>query len=185
MLIERQTITYGLLVASCGLNILLGLRLGSLREDKGMLTSWALLRPGEVVPPIDARAFDGRLARIDPKEGPVPTILYVWDPDCGWCVRNQANVVALARQTRGCYRLVSISLSRQAPVDSSWLEEFAGLVYHAPTEATKRAYSLGGVPQTIVISQAGTVEKLWRGAYVEEVRREVENYFGIRLPGIE
>lgn len=150
-----------------------------------MRTSTVLLRPGEAVLPIDARALDGRLARIDPKGALMPTVLYVWDPNCGWCLRNQASVLALARQTRGRYQLILVSLSRLKPAESSWLEEYAGLVYHAPTEATKRAYSLGGVPQTIVISQAGTVQKLWRGAYVEEVRREVENYFGIRLPGIE
>ncbi len=150
-----------------------------------MRTSRVLLGPGEVVPRLDARTLDVRLARIDPKGALLPTVLYVWDPNCGWCLRNQANVLALARQTRDRYQLVPVSISRLEPVDSSWLEEFAGLVYHAPTEASKRAYSLGGVPRTIVISQAGTVEKLWRGAYVEEVCREVENYFGIRLPGIE
>lgn len=80
--------------------------------------------------------------------------------------------------------MIALSLTRLETADASWPQEFADSVYHLPTEATKRAYCLGGVPQTIVISKAGTVEKLWRGAYVDQVLREVEEYFQIRLPEV-
>jgi hypothetical protein len=115
----------------------------------------------------------------------MPTVLDVRDPHCGWRRLDQANVRALSRATKSRYQLTAVSLSRLQADDSSWLQEMGGRVFHQPTEATKRAYGLGGVPWTIVIAPTGTVEKLRRGAYVDEVRREVEDDFGIRLPGIE
>lgn len=149
-----------------------------------MRTQTSMLRRGEQILPMEVKTLEGTFVRIDPKGAPLLTILYVWDPNCGWCRRNEANARALALHTRGRYQMIALSLSRLEAGDSSWPREFADSVYHQPTEPTKRAYSLGGVPQTIVISKAGTVEMLWRGAYVGGVVREVEEYFGIRLPGV-
>ena len=46
------------------------------------------------------------------------------------------------------------------------------------------AYRLSGTPQTIVVSSRGEVMKNWNGAYVGDVKHEVESYFGIILPGL-
>ena len=49
---------------------------------------------------------------------------------------------------------------------------------------TMREYKLGGTPQTIVVSPQGQVNRIWSGAFAEDLKREVEDYFGVKLPGI-
>jgi len=46
------------------------------------------------------------------------------------------------------------------------------------------AYKVGGTPNTLVISPEGRVLKNWRGAYMDDLQREVEQYFEVELPGI-
>jgi hypothetical protein len=46
------------------------------------------------------------------------------------------------------------------------------------------AYKLGGTPQTLVVSEDGKVMKNWKGAYMSNIQKEVEDYFHIDLPGI-
>ncbi len=45
-------------------------------------------------------------------------------------------------------------------------------------------FSYSGTPETLVISPTGTVKRVWRGAFTEAVKREVEAYLGVHLPGI-
>jgi len=40
-------------------------------------------------------------------------------------------------------------------------------------------------PQTIVVSPEGQVVENWTGAYTEEQQKQVEQYFGITLPGLK
>lgn len=40
------------------------------------------------------------------------------------------------------------------------------------------------VPKTIVIGDDGTILRSWVGAYRVEVKQEVEEYFGVKLPSI-
>jgi hypothetical protein len=47
-----------------------------------------------------------------------------------------------------------------------------------------REYKLGGTPQTIVVSPQGQVTRIWSGAFAEDLQREVEDYFSVKLPGI-
>ena len=51
------------------------------------------------------------------------------------------------------------------------------------SDITRNSLKIGGTPQTIVLSKNGEVLKSWRGAYMSTVKDDVENFFGIRLPG--
>jgi hypothetical protein len=56
--------------------------------------------------------------------------------------------------------------------------------YSKPTEAFVSSLGLGSTPQTIVISSQGKIEKNWIGAYGDDTKKEVEDYFGVVLPGL-
>jgi hypothetical protein len=43
-------------------------------------------------------------------------------------------------------------------------------------------YQFKSTPMTAVITPTGTVERVWRGAYVGKTRSETEEYFGVVLP---
>jgi peroxiredoxin len=57
-------------------------------------------------------------------------------------------------------------------------------VYSGLKGETIQALGLGGTPQTIIVSPDGRVLKVWKGAYADNLRPEVEAYFGIQLPGL-
>lgn len=57
-------------------------------------------------------------------------------------------------------------------------------VYSKLSKDTIRDLKLSSTPQTIVVSPEGRVIKNWVGAYGENLRPEVENFFAVKLPGI-
>jgi len=58
-------------------------------------------------------------------------------------------------------------------------------VYTDLSDDTKKAYKMGGTPQTIVVSSDGQVLQNWNGAYTGEQQKQVEEFFGITLPGLK
>lgn len=46
-----------------------------------------------------------------------------------------------------------------------------------------RRLHVGGTPRTIVVSRDGAVVRDWVGAYTNATLQEVEQFFGVDLPG--
>jgi hypothetical protein len=133
--------------------------------------------------PISAKDPSGASAQIE-FSGPVPTIVYVFSPQCGWCERNWPGVRALAEQVRGPYRVVALSLASRGLAAQS---EGLGLsfpVYSDPSPESQSAYRMGATPQTLVVSAGGRVERVWVGAYAGRVKAEVERFFDVTLPAL-
>lgn len=147
----------------------------------------AALSPGVALPALRGRHLNGSEALIDFRTAQVPTLIYVLSPHCVWCLRNQANVAALFERVRGRFRIVCISLAagglaeyiRDNNLDLGQVE----VVFDVPKTLVK-AYRLRATPETLVISTDSKLVKLWRGAYGLDTQREVEEYFGVRLPGL-
>ena len=57
-------------------------------------------------------------------------------------------------------------------------------VYSSPTAQTMSAYRFSTTPETLVISQSGSVLADWRGAYVGDTKLLIERYFHIELPDL-
>ena len=177
-------ITLLLLVCSVLMNVLLARRVGALRESLLRVKSENRLAAGASVPAIEAKDLDGRPASIAFEAGGRPTVLYVFSPSCGWCAKNLPNVKALASEVSGQYRFIALSLSAHDLRDYLSQQNFDFSVYCEPAAAAVTAYRMGGTPQTVVISADGRVIKNWYGAYSDSTRREVEEYFHVRLPGV-
>jgi peroxiredoxin len=140
------------------------------------------LNVGAMAQPFVGQSVDGNVVRVD-YQSAMPTILYYFSPSCGWCERNWANVRALTQQTRGRFRFVGISTTA---VSAEFLRErhldFEVAANLSPAVAS--SYGLGGTPQTILVSADAQVLQNWVGAYVGTQARDVESYFGLRLPGL-
>lgn len=91
---------------------------------------------------------------------------------------------ALVENRGDRYRFVGLSLSSDKLIDYVKENQLKFPIYTDLPILTMREYKLGGTPQTIVVSPQGQVTRIWSGAFAEDLQREVEDYFSVKLPGI-
>ncbi len=178
----KLTLVGVLLLISVILNIFLARKV-SRSTAMEMARSESLLRVGTAVPAIEGRSVDGAKKALDYHEVQIPTILYVFSPQCGWCEKNLDNLKALVGSSGSRYRVVGISLSHQDLKEYVEEKALALPVYTDIADPIRTAYRLGATPTTIVVSPEGKVLKVWSGVYSDRNRQEIEAYLDIHLPG--
>lgn len=104
-------ITIAFLICSAIINIILANKVADLRDNLSYIRAEGQLKIGSQVPKIDAKDMNGIDYRIEYSKLNIPTILYVFKPECNWCSRNLQNIKTIASQTNGKYRLIGLSLS--------------------------------------------------------------------------
>lgn len=171
-----------LLICSATLNFLTGAKLQRVNNVLRLMRSEARLAAGAALPPVTARNVSGHLVTISYDQSDLPTVLYIFSPLCGWCTKNTANIKALADQADK-FRLIALSLS-PANLREYVLQHSLNFPVYEVSADTALTYRLGTTPQTIVVSPEGQVLRIWDGAYEGELKREIENYLKVRLPGI-
>lgn len=130
---------------------------------------------------LDADGKSVRLGFDDPR----PTVLYVLSPLCSWCKRNEANIKKISELAGSRFRFVGLSLV------STNLKEYVAEgrapfpVYRVQSQDQAVRMGLGSTPTTIVITPGARVEKVWTGAYMSENVKQIEEFFGVKLPGLE
>lgn len=174
----------GLLVCSLGINLMLARRVASLRSTIGVLKTESRLALGDTLPSIVAKDPQGRPAVLDYSESQLPTVVFIMTPDCGWCTKNVMNMRALVQNAGNRYRFVGLSLSSNKLSDYVKQNQLEFPIYTDLPVLTMRDYKLGGTPETIVVSPQGQVTRIWSGAFADDLQKEVENYFSVKLPGI-
>ena len=174
--------TVVLLICSLGLNLLLGLRVSKLNRTVESMRFGNDLRIGTQVPAIEGRVLGARPQDLHFVDSKVPTVIYVFRPDCGWCKRNLDNLRSLVAASGPHYRIVGLSLPSTASV-ASYLQmtQLNFPVYTDVAEASIQAYHLGGTPETIVVSPQSKVLRVWIGAYQGPMLKDIENYLGVPL----
>lgn len=138
------------------------------------------IQAGEALPPIPASTLDG-VPTFVPVSGDLPTVLYVFSPECGWCSKNRENVIWLESKLRGRYRFVGISLTARGLREHMKEQPLPFPVYQNPSPGALAAYRLESTPQTILISRNGEFERAWSGAYVDDLKLEIQAYLTARL----
>ena len=177
-------ILVGLLVCSLAINLLLARRVASLKRTIGVIKSENRLALGDTLPAIVAKDPHGRTAVLNYSETQLPTVVFIITPTCGWCTKNVMNMRALVKNAAERYRFVGLSLSSDKLIDYVKENKLEFPIYTDLPILTMREYKLGGTPQTIVVSPQGQVTRIWSGAFAEDLQREVEDYFSVKLPGI-
>ena len=166
-------------------NLLLAYRIRTLNDSLAELNAPPpAVQVGTKVSPIKAQNLGGQTQVISYTEEDRPLVLYIFTPQCSWCARNLPNLKALLAQGRGSYRFVGLSLTDKEVRDYAAKNQLELPIYFNPSDEAMREYKLGGTPQTIVISREGKVVKNWVGAYTGSQQAEVEQFFGVNLPGI-
>jgi hypothetical protein len=106
-----------------------------------------------------------------------PSVVFAYSPTCKWCKLTWPKFRMLALQRSASYRFIAVCLGQGKdafPID------FPAEALNAPSDETLRALRLSGVPQTIVFSREGRVEKSWVGGYEAGQKVEVYAYFGVQ-----
>jgi peroxiredoxin len=183
--IRTVLILGGLLVCSLAINLLLARRVSSLKRTVSLIKSESRLALGDTVPSVVAKDPQGQTAVLDYSQTQLPTVVFIFTPTCGWCTKNIMNVRALVENTGSRFRFVGMSLSSDKLVEYINENKLQFPIYTDLPILTMRAYKLGGTPETIVVSPQGQVVRIWSGAFAEDLQREVEDYFGVKLPGIK
>lgn len=170
-----------LLGLSVCLNIVLGWRLGHPPVDPEIA---ARAQTGVAIPAFSATDPDGKPVQVS-FAGENPTVLYIFNPKCGWCARNLSNVLFLSSVRGTSFRFVGVSLTD--PLLKQYIAN-TGIKFPVVALSSYGAVKnvlLGATPQTIVVSQRGRILENWMGAYTGDERRRIEAYFSVRLPGLQ
>jgi hypothetical protein len=170
------------LAGSLALNVVLGWKLGPWKSVRSPRSPAPEV--GTVLPPLVVSDLQGRQQTISFRGGR-STVLYVFAPGCSWCRRNIANICRLSTSNAKAYRFIGLSLSTRDLDKYLFAYPHPFPVFVSARAELARALGLGVTPQTIVVTAEGKVWKNWLGAYDGEVQKEVEEYFGRRLPGIK
>ena len=169
-----------LFAASIALNFFLIARVHQLTQKT---SSHQLLTAGATVPSIEAQTVDGVPGKIDYASASVPTVLYVFTPQCGWCKRNLPDLHALAGQAGNKYRLIGISLTDRDLKQYIATQHLDFPVYTHLSDSTMSTYQLGGTPTTIVVSPQGKILNSWVGVYGDDIKGKIESSLNVSLPG--
>jgi peroxiredoxin len=169
-----------LFAASIALNFFLIARVHQLSQKPN---SHQLLAAGAAAPVIEAQTVEGVPATIDYSATRLPTVLYVFTPQCPWCKRNLPDLHALAGQAGNKYRLIGISLTDRDLKPYIDTQHLDFPVYTHLSDATISAYQMGGTPATIVVSPQGRILNSWVGAYEDDIKGKIESSLQVSLPG--
>lgn len=173
-----------LLTASLSLNVYLGWSLKRLRSFVPPPPNPINLPSGMTVQPVTAVGLSGKQEAISYADAGKPTVFYVFSPSCVWCDRNTQNINALAGMKGESFRFIGLSLAEEGLAAYVQSHHLTFPVYKNLTPEAVKMLGLGTTPQTIVISPDGQVLKNWSGAYVKPLQPQVEEFFGVRLPGL-
>jgi len=173
-----------LLVASLGINLLLVRKVASLKNRVATIRSESRLNAGNKVPMIMAKDPQGRSVVFDYRVNKLPTVVFVITPTCKWCTQNIMNMRTLVAKAGDRFQFVGFSLSSNKLYEYVTQNKLDFPMYTDLPLIPTSEYKLGGTPQTIVVSPSGEVLRVWTGAFAEEMQKEVEEYFGVSLPGL-
>jgi thiol-disulfide isomerase/thioredoxin len=140
------------------------------------------LQVGATLPPMPLESLSGdkTILRWDSDQ---PTIVYVFSTTCPWCLRNLNNINELHERLKTRARFVALAVDSGDAALYVKATGFTLPVYHKPTGDTLRLLG-GGVPQTVVLAADGKVTDNWVGAYTGVIATQVEQRFGVQLPGL-
>ena len=167
-----------LLILSVGVNVLQAQKIRTMTSPAGR--NGALV--GTKALPFEARTPEGRQVRVAFDAG-LPTVLYYFSPTCGWCDRNWNNLEALVAGATGRYRVVAVTAAEDMKAYADKHRLGVDLLEGVP-EDTLRAYGFTATPHTVVVDGSGLVTHEWRGAFMNGIAEQIEDLFGLLLPGV-
>lgn len=176
-----------LLVISVILNLFLALEVKRLKSIlsliQGEKKEYQLIL-GKTVPTLTVQNAAGETKVIKFSESKIPTLIYVFSPDCIWCERNTQNINYLYQQNQSKFNFVGVSVQKSSSSANTIENNIRFPIYYNPSDSDRIDYNFSATPSTYIISAEGKIIKFWSGAYGNETLKDIENYFEMKLPGL-
>lgn len=166
---QVQVLTFILLVLLIAENIFLILRNNELREEITRLSVrqvYPKLAIGDTVQSFSLKTLVGDSISLYDGDASTKYLLLVFAPDCPHCQNSVSfwNDIAQFNNENENWYVVGISLSSAEDARHFAMQSNAKFLVGTPDEAAfKKSHKIDAVPQTLIISGTGTVEKVWIG----------------------
>lgn len=166
------------LVVSVGVNVLQAQKIRALVSRTPVVSNVI----GKQVLSFRGVSLEGAPVDIALK-GSLPTVLYHFSTSCAWCARNWENLEAVADGAAGRYRVLAVTTEKGV---QSYLRQHGVSIEVVEQIEPEfgRLLNLAGTPKTIAVGADGVVTHEWLGAYQNRIARQVEELFGVTLPGV-
>jgi hypothetical protein len=89
----------------------------------------------------------------------------------------------MATQLRGRYQLVLAATAPDPRLTDYHQKHRLSSPVSVFTGDALGSYRLSGLPQTVVVNTQGVITRTWVGAYSGSVKREIETFLRVSLPG--
>lgn len=139
---------------------------------------------GSFMKSVEASTLDGKRVTLrfdDPRE----TVAYFLSPDCSFCLQNYDSIVGLGKAdtVRRYVGLVNGELTDSETLATHLKERPLPFEVFRVEDATwLTEFGLTVTPTTLVMDRRAEVIRLWRGAFSARRMKEIEAYFGFKLP---
>ncbi len=185
-LINEKTLIGAFLALSTVLNIVLAVEVVNLRSKNSVLsqTQEHQLLLGRKVPNLQVKSLEGHDVEVDFSEISLPSVVYVFSPDCVWCTRNLKNIKHLYEYSKEKYNFIGLSISKDSVSQYVKESEFDFPVFWEPSDSNRTDYYFRATPATYVVSNEGKIVRYWPGAYANKNIESIESYFEVKLPGL-
>jgi hypothetical protein len=167
-----------LLATSTTINVLQAERIKELNASAVPVTPLV----GVSVRSLSGFSIDEQKREVDLAAG-TPTVVYLFSPTCGWCDVNWPNVETLAKASAGYYRVVAVT-TRRGLREYVQTRRLQVDVLEGLDDNSQQAFGAGFTPRTIIVAADGQITHDFRGAYTPRIERQIENVFGVLLPGV-
>jgi len=142
------------------------------------------IRSGTAVPALEGKDLNGNTFTISYGADRRKTVLLSFSPQCGICDMNMPNWEAIIKGVdKNAFRVAAVSLVTEGTKEYIARHNFGDTPLMAEIKAEGRsAYKFHSTPQTVLIDASGKVEKVWTGLVRGEMRKEIEQALGVKLP---
>jgi hypothetical protein len=150
------------------------------RQDTGHLPASLV---GTKLPSLRVKTLNGATKTLDWRTDKRPVVMYIFSPQCAWCMRNLENIKALSAMRGSQYRFVGISLLESGLAAYVSEQKLSFETYASPVRSDGQKFG-SMTPETLVTDSHGVINHDWQGAYTPQVQNEIESLMGVRLPGL-
>ena len=136
------------------------------------------LKPGERVEPFNVKTLDGGLSEVRYADPAKKYLLLVLSTTCPHCAKTLPVWDVIARNRPNNADVLGISV-HDVDHTKKYVEESKINFYVVSVDTSfYRKYKISGVPETILVSGDGTVEKSWIGELTADQSTEIQNLMG-------
>lgn len=169
---------------------LLAMNVALIRQNRQLKTQVSLPSPalevpaGTSVPDLKGYDLSGRPVKLDYGKDPRKVLVFVFSPTCSFCTENWPKwwnlISALNREAVRPVAVDVTSSSTAVFVTEHRLKDVP--VINQVDPPARIQYRLQLTPQTILIDQAGKVEKVWSGVLNSAAVEELKQRTGSNAP---